>query len=198
MTTARTHHSDFDPAPRAPRPRPCEASGCACEGGFRAPKSRHRLNDYYWFCIEHVRAYNRAWDYYAGMGPDEIEAHVRADTTWRRPTWPLGARPKGEGAPGEFALHDPFEIFGGGFPGAERDGGGKRDGYPRRPADAAEERALAVMDLSYPVTLDQVKARYKELAKRFHPDANGGDKAAEDRLKTINEAYAILRQSLGS
>ena len=47
------------------------------------------------------------------------------------------------------------------------------------------------------MTLDEVKTRYKELAKRHHPDANGGDRAAEERLKTINLAYAALRAPAG-
>jgi len=48
------------------------------------------LNDYYWFCLEHVRAYNAGWDFYKGMSPAEVEAQLRADTSWQRPTWPLG------------------------------------------------------------------------------------------------------------
>jgi hypothetical protein len=120
------------------------------------------MTDYYWFCLDHVRTYNRSWDYYAGMKPEQIEAHVRADTTWRRQTWPMGNRPKprtGQGPDPD--IHDPFEIFGGGT-GWSR----QQESHPRRPANSAEDRALSVMDLSYPVTLDQVKARYKVLAKR--------------------------------
>ncbi|MFO1060844.1 MAG: DnaJ domain-containing protein, partial [Dongiaceae bacterium] len=37
--------------------------------------------------------------------------------------------------------------------------------------------------------------RYKSLVKRLHPDANGGDKAAEERLKHINLAYSTLKNS---
>ncbi len=46
------------------------------------------------------------------------------------------------------------------------------------------------------MSLEAVKSRYKELAKRHHPDANGGDRAAEERLKTINLAYAAVRHHL--
>jgi curved DNA-binding protein CbpA len=75
----------------------------------------------------------------------------------------------------------------------------RHDDPPARPrASSAEEKALAVLDLSLPITLVEVKARYKQLVKRHHPDANGGDKAAEERLKLINEAYATLRHSLAS
>ena len=55
---------------------------------------------------------------------------------------------------------------------------------------------LATLGLSWPTTLDAVKTRYKELAKRHHPDANGGDRASEERLKTINLAYAAVRSRL--
>ena len=65
-------------------------------------------------------------------------------------------------------------------------------------ARTVEEKALSAMDLSPPVTLERLKARYKELVKRLHPDANGGDQAAEERLKSVNQAYATLKNSVGS
>ena len=75
--------------------RVCEAPGCRLHGEYRAPWARDRLNEYRWFCLEHVREYNKKWDYFAGLGAEQIEAHIRADTTWRRPVWPLGARRNG-------------------------------------------------------------------------------------------------------
>ena len=65
--------------------------GCHEAGEYRAPKSRTTLNDYHWFCLEHVRAYNAGWDFYKGMSPAEVEAQLRADTSWQRPTWPIGS-----------------------------------------------------------------------------------------------------------
>jgi len=53
--------------------------------------------------------------------------------------------------------------------------------------------ALGVLNLTWPVSMDDVKTRYKELAKRHHPDANGGDKASEEILKSATLAYAALR-----
>ena len=52
------------------------------------------------------------------------------------------------------------------------------------------------MDLDPPVTVEIVKARYKKLVKRHHPDANGGDKAAEEKFKQISEAYRTIMRSL--
>ena len=72
--------------------RSCDHPGCIAGGEYRAPKSRLDLHDYYWFCLEHVRAYNSAWNYYVGMSDAEIEAEIRHDTVWQRPTWRLGDR----------------------------------------------------------------------------------------------------------
>src|SRR5882762_10875395 len=90
-----------------PPTRLCDHPGCECGGDFRAPRSRLELDRYYWFCLEHVRAYNVAWNYYAGMSEPEIEAEIRRDTVWQRPTWKLGERhsPFGPG------VHDPFHVY---------------------------------------------------------------------------------------
>lgn len=157
-------------------------------GDYRAPKSRRALHDYWWFCLEHVRAYNAAWDYYKGMSPGEIEAALRADTSWQRPTWPLGRL--GSANWQEDVLRDPLHILAA----AGLRGGGPRPSSAPAPAELREP--LAALGLSWPTTLDAVKTRYKELAKRHHPDANGGDRTAEERLKTINLAYATLRNRL--
>ena len=69
-------------------------------------------------------------------------------------------------------------------------------GAPAEHAPTELREPLAALGLSWPTTLDAVKLRYKELAKRHHPDANGGSRESEERLKTINLAYATLRSRL--
>ena len=162
--------------------RRCAVRGCDEEGEYRAPRSRTALREYHWFCLEHVRQYNATWNYYDGMSDDEVERDVRADTTWHRPTWRLGDG-QGPGAHG-YRIHDGFADF--------------VDDAPPRPAPppSPAEDALAVLELRPPVTVDVVKARYKALVKRHHPDANGGDKAAEERFKEISEAYRTIMAAL--
>jgi hypothetical protein len=174
-----------------PPVRLCEHPGCAAGGDYRAPKSRLHLHDYYWFCLEHVRAYNSAWNYYAGMNDSEVEAAIRHDTVWQRPSWPLGNR-YGPGYAGR--MRDHFGVFSGtGEAGGRRNGERRRDQMPR--AASAREQALAVFEIEPPFTAERLKARYKTLVKLHHPDANGGDRAAEERLKIINQAYATLKAS---
>ena len=82
-----------EPFRREERPeRFCDCPGCPEAGRYRAPRARDRLDEYYWFCLDHVREYNSAWDYFEGMGEDEIEAIRRRDTVWQRPSWPLGTK----------------------------------------------------------------------------------------------------------
>lgn len=176
----------FAPDPDAPG-RCCDMPSCANLGEFRAPKSRSALREYHWFCLEHVRAYNASWDFYKNMSPDEIEAELRADSAWQRPTWPLGQL--GHHSRMDEALETELHAF----------------AFGQRPKTASQanappelREALSALELGWPVTLDEVKTRYKELAKRHHPDANHGDKRSEERLKCINLAYATLRGKLSA
>jgi len=159
--------------------------GCIHEGDYRAPKSRDNLRAYYWFCLDHVREYNAAWDFYKGMSSAQIEAHMRSDVIWQRPTWPLGRL--GRGAVDDETIVDHLDILG---------AAGLRRGRAAPPSAAPPSplrEPLHTLGLLWPVSLVDVKLRYKALAKIHHPDANGGDRAAEERLKTINLAYAALR-----
>jgi hypothetical protein len=178
--------------PDAP-PRPCDAPGCAAAGEFRAPRSRSKLNDYLWFCLPHVREYNSSWDYYKGMSPQEIEANLRHDSGWHRPTWPLGRLGAARKLSPEF-LRDPLGMLHDAPLHARKRGAQG----PEKNAPPPELRAaLDVLGLEWPVDHRAVRARYKELAKRFHPDVNGGDRGAEEKLKDVNRAYSLLRQRLG-
>ncbi|MGB8274863.1 MAG: J domain-containing protein [Alphaproteobacteria bacterium] len=177
--------------------RPCEHPGCTNAGLHRAPRARDDLRNYYWFCLDHVRAYNRSWNFYAGMSEQEVESSVREDVVGWRPTWPIGMAARfGRAAAKRF--RDPFGFF--------ADAAADEESRPRHgsagasgasPGKAPESQAFALFELRPPVSLANLKARYKELVKRHHPDANGGDKAAEEKLKLINHAYGLLKRLCG-
>ena len=172
--------------------RICDHPDCIELGEYRAPKSPSRLSDFHWFCLEHVRAYNLKWNYYRDMQEPEIEAEIRNDTVWRRPTWPMGSNVRsGRNSAKRPKFDDSFCIF--------------RDHGPESKAsaegakyDAESQHSFNVMEIRPPTTLTQLKSRYKELVKKLHPDVNGGDTAAEERLKDINQAYAKLKKVVRS
>lgn len=181
----------METTPPQPQTRCCEWPGCACAGEYRAPRSREALRSYRWFCLEHVRRYNASWNYYAGMSADEIEADVRRDTVWGRPTWRPGTGYNGPWFSPD-RLNDDFGLFG------EHDSARKNrtNGEQRPAARSAEAKALGVLGLEAPTTVARVRARYRELVKRYHPDANNGDKAAEEKFKEISQAYETVMGSL--
>ncbi len=192
------HALNRNPAPE----RLCDHPECLEAGLHRAPKSRDRLRDYYWFCKLHAREYNAAWDYCKGFTADQIEAHIRNDSCWGRPTWPMGLRLAATRMAED--LNRKFDADFGGLDG-EKEGSGFRaqpgpdsqHPFAQTPEEAAAYRTLGFgKELTEPLTLTELKARYKELAKRLHPDLNGGDEMAEERLKAINHAYAVLREVL--
>lgn len=159
--------------------RVCDCPGCHQAGEYRAPKNRD-LADYWWFCLDHVREYNRGWDYFAGMGIDEIEIQIRRATVWERPSWPIGGWREREQH-----LRDSImsEFFG---------GAGPEPSAP--PMPKAERDALKDLELTPPVNFTSIKAQYRLLVKRHHPDANGGSAASEEKFKNINQAFAVLRK----
>jgi hypothetical protein len=181
--------------------RPCDKPGCDGGGSHKAPKSRTSLNDYYWFCLDHVREYNQSWDFFKGMSPGEIDAYQRATLTGLRPTWKMHDKAKGPINPKlQFyfrgAYVDPFLIFDdgpGGAPGSA--GAANRNGTAERRLSKMQATSLETLGLDASATLQDVKARFKELVKRFHPDANGGDRGAEERLGQVIKAYGQLRSS---
>jgi len=178
-----------------PKTHTCDAPGCNQAGEYRAPKGRGREGQYYNFCLDHVREYNKSYNYFAGMPDDEVISYQRSASTGHRPTWAMGVNRNGEKATGDprfawaEAFADTFGVFNGDLPGGKE----KKKEPERRPLRNLERRSFAALDLEGHEPAEEIKARYKELVKRLHPDANGGDRSSEDRLRQIIQAYHYLR-----
>ena len=127
---------------------PCEWKGCGRPAPYRAPKGRGRDGEYFAFCIDHVREYNAAYNYFDGMSEAERARRVREE-------------------PGE----------------------------NRRVLKPLEKKSLAALHLPETASKDEIKARFKELVKRHHPDANGGDTRSADTLREIIQAYNYLKKA---
>jgi len=171
--------------------KPCEWPGCKDEGPHRAPRSKDEPEDFRWFCKDHARQYNKAWNFFEGMTDHQVEAIVRHDTVWNRPSWPIGSGPAINAfMRGEFS--DPFEAFSNDSAGraSPNDADGSAD------PGAEVHRALAILGLDIPVDVSTVKANYKALVKRHHPDAQGRDTDSDDKIKQINHAYQVVMSFL--
>ena len=203
MNTRQKHHDRPNGEASGTAYKTCDWSGCNSAGEHRAPKSKEDIRNYFWFCKKHAREYNLSWNYYAGMTDEDVDNKIRSDTTWNRPTWPLGG-PPGENLYGKFftsfngkdedknnRAHVNFEEPSGFF----HDNNLRSESTGISPKDtlsALERKSLSILGFDKLVKMEELKNRYKTLAKRFHPDATGGNKEAEERLKRINKAYDII------
>jgi len=168
----------------------CNWPDCDGAGVHRAPKGRGHDGEYHLFCLEHVRQYNKSYNYFDGMGDDDVMFYQQSARTGHRPTWKLGMKTwpgaggaaQGDGDPME--MSDPFGLF---------DGLGGDPHTPRRTVRNAERRALTALGLDINATAEDIKLQYKRLVKRHHPDANGGRRESEDKFREVIQAYDYLR-----
>lgn len=160
----------------------CEMEGCVQAGVYKAPKSRNKIDEYQWFCLEHIKERNQQWDYFSGMNSEEIEAFISDAVTGHRPTWSRESRLREH----YFTLQDKlYEFISGTKPSA-----------PKPKIASKTRKALAIMEMEYPYTMEQLKARYRVLVKKHHPDTNKGDKESEEKFKKITAAYRYLAERI--
>jgi DnaJ domain len=182
----------------------CQWPSCGAPATHRAPKGRLRASEYWQFCLEHVREYNNSYNFFAGMSEDAIAKYQKEDITGHRPTWKMGSigglggrRGKARRKANPFreagwAAEDPFGLFEGIAAGGSAHG---RPAAESRRILNAQRRALDALGLEADAERADIKARFKVLVKRHHPDANGGDRGSEERLREIIQAYNYLKSA---
>ncbi len=180
--------------------RGCDVPGCEHLGEYRAPRSRDDVRSFYWFCLDHVREYNQNWDFFKGMSRTEIEHHMYKTAVWDRPTWKSTlAGPFDQTLRQKIYAHftegNVFGEFGVNGSEGDEEETTQRAHINLQSIPHPTIEALAVMELSPPVTWPEIKTRYKKLAKKYHPDSNQGDAEAEETFKKISLAYNILKLS---
>ena len=179
----------------------CEWPDCKAPATHRAPKGRLREREYWRFCLDHVREYNHSYTFFAGMSAEDIARYQKDAVIGHRPTWKMGmvggragARSRSARLHPEFvAAFDPFGVLWelGGSAAARQTS--ERRAREARTVRNAGRKALDVLGLEVDASAAEVKTRFKALVKRHHPDANGGDRSCEDRLREIIQAYNYLK-----
>lgn len=165
--------------------RRCDHPGCSRPGQFRAPKSPKQLDDYFWFCKDHVREYNTRWNYFQGQSDEEFQKFLDSATVWERPTRPFG-RAAEDARLGTGTITDPLGLTG---EGAARPAG------PSRKLPPTERRALEILDARDTMTRAEIRKQYKSLVKDLHPDMNAGNRDDEDRLQEVVWAWDQIKDS---
>ena len=198
------------PAEAAPATPTCQWDGCEKPGGHRAPVGRNAEGQFFMFCMEHVKEYNKGYNYFSGLSDTEIARYQKEAITGHRPTWTVGVNKSAKDSPlhstarsgpshaghashagqAQQRFRDPF-----GFVSQARASGGSRFETQGRKLKTLEAKAFSTMELAANASASEIKSRYKELVKKHHPDANGGDRGSEERFRAVIQAYQLLKQA---
>jgi hypothetical protein len=159
----------------------CDFKGCDKAGICRAPKSRD-LREYFHFCRDHAAEYNKNWNYYANMTPEEMDAD------WERDVFGYSDRDKSATA-AKTAEYLKFldDFIKGRAP--------IRDSKKKETISPAAA-ALKNLALGPTASWRDVQIQYRKLAKMYHPDTarNLNDKSAAEKFAHLSASYTLLQK----
>jgi len=181
--------------------RRCARAGCDKPGKYRAPKSPDQLDEFLWFCLDHVREYNNRWNFFESHSDADLERQFAADRVWERRTRPFretvgqpGSQPHAEGRAWQrFGFDDPMELLG--DKGTLNPGAAQNRARPQRRLPPSERRALEILDVQDDQSKSEIRRAYKALVKDLHPDMNGGRRDDEARLAEVVWAWEQIKTS---
>ena len=161
----------------------CEWKNCKEFGKFKAPAERDNSKKFKLLCDEHIKLFNKSWNYFEGMSDNEITNFLKSDVTWHRPTQQFGSPDNFFNILWNNALNDKFKIF--------KDE--KNKNINKTQLCKKDKDAFNIMELNFNADYETVQKKFKILVKKFHPDKHSGNKAYEDKLKKITMAYSHLK-----
>jgi len=162
----------------------CEWENCNLVGSFKAPAEKDNSKNFKWLCKEHIKLFNKNWNYFEGMSQGEIESFLKSDLTWHRPTQKFGSPDNFFTILWNNALDDKFKIF--------SENGHIRFNSNKKLCEKDKD-AFRIMDLEFGADWTNIQKKFKTLVKKFHPDKHSGNKKYEDKLKKITLAYSHLK-----
>ena len=168
--------------------RVCHMEGCEEAGKYRAPRAPDVLDEYLWFCKDHVREYNLKWNFFDGTTEAELNAQMSKDKVWERQTKPLGDPEAMAWA--RLGVEDPHQILG-----ANATQNPGKSGASKRRLPPTERRAVDILEVKDNATKIEIRRAYKALIKVLHPDMNGGDRSQEEQLQEVVWAWEQLKVS---
>ena len=165
----------------------CDWENCDQIGDYRAPIERDNSKKYRLLCLEHIKIFNKKWNYFSNMSDREIEYFVKSDLTWHKATKSFSSSDNFFNILWNNALEDKLNIF-------------KSENfneYKRTQLSNTDRDAFDAMELKYDAKWEEIQKQFKTLVKKYHPDKNQGSRKFEDKLKKITLAYSQLKMAIG-
>ncbi|AOF91740.1 J domain-containing protein [Sinorhizobium sp. RAC02] len=169
----------------------CQWDGCEKRGTHRAPVGRDAEGLYLLFCLEHVKEYNKGYNFATGLSDADVARYQKEATTGARPTWGAAVS-QGSEVPMPFTVRSgSAKALNARKTAAQRQA--QRAELQKRKLKVLEAKAFETLGLSPDATPEEIKSRYKERLKMHHPDTNQGNRISEDELRASIEAHKILK-----
>lgn len=181
------------PAPTEPTGPKCQWDGCEKIGLHRAPVGGAAEGLYLSFCLEHVKDYNKGYNYSIALSSPEVARYQKEAAAGSRLTSgtafsgakeaPLpSTAPSGSAKSVNARKSAAQRLF-------------EKRAFQARKLKVLEAKAFEVLGLSPDATPEEIRSRYKERLKMHHPDANQGNRNSEDQLRASIEAHKILKMN---
>ena len=164
----------------------CEWSKCKKIGVYKAAVEKDNSKKFKLLCLEHIKDFNKSWNYFSDMNDREIEDFIKSDLTWHKPTKSFGSSENFFRILWVNALDDKSSIF----------KNSVFKNFNRSKLSDKDKDALKILGLKNETNWSDIQKRFKMLVKKYHPDKNQGSKKYEDILKKITLAYSQLRLSM--
>ncbi len=163
----------------------CDWNNCKEVGEYKAPKERDNSKDYRLLCINHIKEFNKNWNYFSGMKEEEIFNFLKSDMTWHKPTQSFTSSDNFFKVLWQNALNDKVEI------------NQQKDIFHNKEImfDQNDIKSFEVLGVPVGLKWAEIKIKFKKLVKIFHPDMNAGNKKHEEKLKLITLAYTQLKKT---
>tara|TARA_B100001989_G_scaffold13608_1_gene8485 strand:- start:1489 stop:2004 length:516 start_codon:yes stop_codon:yes gene_type:complete len=165
----------------------CDWENCKEVGKYKAPKEKDNSKDFRLLCLEHIKIFNKNWNYFENMNSDEIEYFIKSDSTWHKTTKSFSSSDNFFNILWNNALEDKLNIF----------SSSNFKNFKNNQLSDKDRDALELMDLKLSSNWTEIHKKFRLLVKKYHPDKNHGNKKYEDKLKTITLAYTQLKKKFG-
>lgn len=166
----------------------CMCEGCEEPAKYRAPQSPEEPGKYYYFCLHHVRIYNKQWDFFDGKSREDIEKFQKDSLYGHRKTRASASNVKSTNSNynDQKLIEEELEKI---FSRVSR----RKEQIKKTSKALTSEHleALNILQVDADSNWNTIKISYKKLAKSHHPDIN--TESDGEMLKSINQAYSILK-----
>ena len=162
----------------------CDHKSCNKIGEYKAPIEKDNSKKFKWLCLEHIKEFNRSWDYFKGMSDQEVCEFLKSDMTWHKPTQSFSSPDNFFSILWKNTLNEGGAIWGNGF---------SKINKSKIYFTNKDKEALKIIELEVRTKLEKIQNQFKKLVKKYHPDMNAGNKKFEEKLKIITLAYTQLK-----